>query len=144
MYEIQVLALANGIKTYKLKYGHRGASQPVKNFENGKTYITAQNTGFAVKVCFSCHDVIAQKVPKAGHADKDGDSKCDTCEMIIVVEPEEPTEPDTPDIPDVPEEKPCDCDCHAGGIKAFFFNFLNFFAKLFDKSARVCKCGASH
>ena len=103
-----------------------------------------QNTGFAVKVCFNCHDVIAQTVPKSGHADLDGDSKCDTCEMIIVVEPEEPTEPDTPDIPDAPEEKPCDCDCHAGGIKAFFFNFLNFFAKLFDKSARVCKCGASH
>ena len=103
-----------------------------------------QNTGFAVKVCFNCHDVIAQTVPKSGHADLDGDRKCDTCEMIIVVEPEEPTEPDTPDIPDVPEEKPCDCDCHAGGIKAFFFNFLNFFAKLFDKSARVCKCGASH
>ncbi len=44
----QVLALANGIKTYKLKYGHRGASQPVKNLENGKTYITSQNTGYAV------------------------------------------------------------------------------------------------
>ncbi|MGN0687225.1 MAG: carbamoyl phosphate synthase small subunit [Oscillospiraceae bacterium] len=44
----QVLAAANGIKTYKLKYGHRGASQPVKNFENGKTYITSQNTGYAV------------------------------------------------------------------------------------------------
>lgn len=44
----QVLALANGFKTMKLKYGHRGASQPVKNFENGKTYITAQNTGYAV------------------------------------------------------------------------------------------------
>lgn len=44
----QVLAAANGIKTFKLKYGHRGASQPVKNLENGKTYITAQNTGYAV------------------------------------------------------------------------------------------------
>ena len=44
----QVLALANGMSTFKLKYGHRGASQPVKNLENGKTYITAQNTGYAV------------------------------------------------------------------------------------------------
>jgi len=44
----QVLALANGMNTFKLKYGHRGASQPVKNLENGKTYITAQNTGYAV------------------------------------------------------------------------------------------------
>ena len=101
-----------------------------------------QNTGVAVKVCFSCHDVIAQTVPKAGHADLDGDSKCDTCDKkIIVAEPEEPTEPDTPNEP---EEKPCDCDCHAGGIKAFFFKLLNFFAKIFDKSARVCECGKSH
>ena len=38
----------------------------------------------------------------------------------------------------------CDCNCHAGGIKAFFFNFLNFFAKLFSKDARTCKCGAKH
>ena len=45
----QVLAIANGAKTTKLKYGHRGASQPVKNLENGKTYITAQNTGYAVE-----------------------------------------------------------------------------------------------
>lgn len=44
----QVLALANGMNTFKLKYGHRGASQPVKDLENGKTYITAQNTGYAV------------------------------------------------------------------------------------------------
>ncbi len=44
----QVLALSLGFETVKLKYGHRGASQPVKSFENGKTYITAQNTGYAV------------------------------------------------------------------------------------------------
>lgn len=44
----QLLAAANGAKVYKLKHGHRGASVPVKNLENGKTYITAQNNGFAV------------------------------------------------------------------------------------------------
>ncbi len=44
----QVLALANGFRTFKLKHGHRGASQPVKSLENGKTYITAQNVGYAV------------------------------------------------------------------------------------------------
>lgn len=38
----------------------------------------------------------------------------------------------------------CDCNCHAGGIKAFFFNFINFFKKLFSKDARTCKCGAKH
>ncbi len=101
-----------------------------------------QNTGFAVKVCFSCHDVIAQTVPESGHSDHDGDSKCDTCNKeIIVVEPDEPNEPDTPDEP---EEKPCTCDCHAGGIKAFFFKLINFFVKIFDKNARVCECGKAH
>lgn len=53
----QVLALANGMKTFKLKYGHRGASQPVKNLENGKTYITAQNTGYAVDKDSICASV---------------------------------------------------------------------------------------
>lgn len=45
----QIVALAMGFETEKLKYGHRGASQPVKDLENGKTYITMQNHGYAVK-----------------------------------------------------------------------------------------------
>ncbi len=44
----QVLALANGFDTEKLPYGHRGASQPVRNLENGKLHITAQNHGYTV------------------------------------------------------------------------------------------------
>jgi len=44
----QILALAFGAKTYKLKFGHRGANQPVKDIRTGKVYITAQNHGFAV------------------------------------------------------------------------------------------------
>jgi carbamoyl-phosphate synthase small subunit len=44
----QLLALAFGGKTYKLKFGHRGANQPVKNLLTGKVEITAQNHGFAV------------------------------------------------------------------------------------------------
>ena len=44
----QMLALAKGAKTYKLKYGHRGGNQPVKYTETGKTYITNQNHGYAV------------------------------------------------------------------------------------------------
>ena len=43
-----VLALANGAETMKLKYGHRGASQPVVTLETGRTYITSQNHGYAV------------------------------------------------------------------------------------------------
>ena len=44
----QLLALARGAQTEKLKYGHRGANQPVKELETGKVYITSQNHGYAV------------------------------------------------------------------------------------------------
>lgn len=44
----QMLALAMGATTYKLKYGHRGGNQPVKYVKTGKTYITNQNHGYAV------------------------------------------------------------------------------------------------
>jgi carbamoyl-phosphate synthase small subunit len=44
----QVLGQALGGKTFKLKFGHRGANQPVKDLESGKVEITSQNHGFAV------------------------------------------------------------------------------------------------
>jgi len=44
----QILALAVGARTYKLKFGHRGANQPVREEATGKVDITAQNHGFAV------------------------------------------------------------------------------------------------
>lgn len=44
----QILALAIGAKTYKLKYGHRGQNQPVIDQTSGCCYITSQNHGFAV------------------------------------------------------------------------------------------------
>ncbi len=44
----QVLGLAMGGKTFKLKFGHRGANHPVKNLETGRVEITSQNHGFAV------------------------------------------------------------------------------------------------
>lgn len=44
----QILALALGAKTYKLKFGHRGANHPVKELQSGKVEITSQNHGFAV------------------------------------------------------------------------------------------------
>ena len=44
----QLLALALGAKTFKLKYGHRGSNHPVKNLSNNKIEITSQNHGFAV------------------------------------------------------------------------------------------------
>lgn len=44
----QIVGLALGGKTYKLKFGHRGTNQPVKNLAENKVYITSQNHGFAV------------------------------------------------------------------------------------------------
>jgi carbamoyl-phosphate synthase small subunit len=44
----QILALAFGGKTYKLKFGHRGGNQPVKDLRTGRVHITSQNHGFAV------------------------------------------------------------------------------------------------
>jgi len=44
----QLLALANGYKTRKLKFGHRGANQPVKDTQTGRVYITSQNHGYEV------------------------------------------------------------------------------------------------
>ena len=43
----QIITHALGAKTFKLKFGHRGGNQPVKNLETGKVSITAQNHGFA-------------------------------------------------------------------------------------------------
>ena len=45
----QLLALANGGDTVKMKYGHRGANHPVKDLKTGKVYISTQNHGYMVK-----------------------------------------------------------------------------------------------
>ncbi len=44
----QILALASGAKTFKMKFGHHGANHPVKDLDNGRVSITSQNHGFAV------------------------------------------------------------------------------------------------
>ena len=45
----QLMGLAAGLRTYKLRYGHRGANQPVVDLRTGKVNITSQNHGFAVE-----------------------------------------------------------------------------------------------
>ncbi len=55
----QLLGLALGGKTYKLKFGHRGANQPVKNLITGKVEITSQNHGFAIDLkSFDSKDIM--------------------------------------------------------------------------------------
>jgi carbamoyl-phosphate synthase small subunit len=44
----QIMALASGAKTFKMKFGHHGANHPVKDLETGRVSITSQNHGFAV------------------------------------------------------------------------------------------------
>ena len=44
----QLMALANGADTHKLKYGHRGGNHPVKDLETGRVYISSQNHGYVV------------------------------------------------------------------------------------------------
>ncbi|MCI8299509.1 MAG: carbamoyl phosphate synthase small subunit [Lachnospiraceae bacterium] len=44
----QLMALANGADSYKMKYGHRGGNHPVKDLETGRVYISSQNHGYVV------------------------------------------------------------------------------------------------
>ncbi len=58
----QILAMALGGSTFKLKFGHRGANQPVKDFETGRVEITSQNHGFAVDPASLGSDVVVNRV----------------------------------------------------------------------------------
>ena len=58
----QILGQAFGGKTFKLKFGHRGANQPVKDLETGKVEITAQNHGFAVDANTLPSDVVVNRL----------------------------------------------------------------------------------
>jgi carbamoyl-phosphate synthase small subunit len=58
----QILALALGGSTFKLKFGHRGANQPVKDFETGRVEITSQNHGFAVDPGSLGNDVAVNRI----------------------------------------------------------------------------------
>lgn len=69
----QLLALANGAKTVKLKYGHRGENQPVTDLDLGRTFITSQNHGYAV-----VGDSIPPEAGKMSHVN--GNDK--TCEGV--------------------------------------------------------------
>ena len=69
----QLMALANGARTEKLKYGHRGANQPVIDLDSGLTYVTSQNHGYAV-----IGDTIPPEVGRVSHINANDK----TCEGI--------------------------------------------------------------
>lgn len=58
----QILGQAFGGKTFKLKFGHRGGNQPVKDLESGKVEITSQNHGFAVDPATMPADVVVDRI----------------------------------------------------------------------------------
>ena len=70
----QLMALAQGAKTAKLKYGHRGANQPVINLENGKTYVTSQNHGYEVVA-----STVPEEVGQVSHVNANDQS----CEGVV-------------------------------------------------------------
>ncbi len=70
----QLLALANGAKTVKMKYGHRGGNQPVTDLMLDRTFITSQNHGYAVVA-----DSIPENVGKLSHIN----SNDKTCEGVL-------------------------------------------------------------
>jgi carbamoyl-phosphate synthase small subunit len=53
----QILALALGLRTYKLRYGHRGVNQPIMDLATGRVYITSHNHGFAAALPGGTNDV---------------------------------------------------------------------------------------
>ena len=69
----QLIALASGAKTYKLKFGHRGGNHPVVNLATGKVEITSQNHGFAVDIA----SLQSTRLEMTQHALNDG-----SCEGI--------------------------------------------------------------
>ncbi len=58
----QILGQAFGGKTFKLKFGHRGGNQPVKDFESGRVEITSQNHGFAVDADSLPEDISVNRI----------------------------------------------------------------------------------
>ena len=70
----QLLALANGAKTVKLKYGHRGGNQPVTDLALGRTFITSQNHGYAV---------VGETIPENVGAVSHINANDKTCEGVV-------------------------------------------------------------
>lgn len=72
----QLTALAIGAKTEKMKYGHRGANQPVREYSSGRVYITSQNHGYAV-----CADSIDGRVARMSFVNVN-DGTCEGLEFL--------------------------------------------------------------
>ncbi len=74
----QVLGRALGLGTYKLRFGHRGINQPVKDLRTGKVQITSHNHGFAVAMPAAGPDLPDGAIPAVGTGPADGAVRFDT------------------------------------------------------------------
>jgi len=68
----QLLALAHGCSTEKLKYGHRGANQPVRDLGTGRVYVVSQNHGYIVKSASIDKTVAEEIFVNAGDGTNEG------------------------------------------------------------------------
>ena len=84
----QMLALALGAKTYKLKFGHRGANHPVRNQATGKVEITSQNHGFAVEEASLTHTGAVVTHINLNDKTVEGFSHADRCLFSVQYHPE--------------------------------------------------------
>ncbi|NLE09915.1 MAG: glutamine-hydrolyzing carbamoyl-phosphate synthase small subunit [Actinobacteria bacterium] len=75
----QLLALAIGLSTYKLKFGHRGANHPVRDYLTGRVEITSQNHGFAVEP----PAVVREALERGAVVGEGGVAGLDAGEMLI-------------------------------------------------------------
>lgn len=92
------------------------------NYKESVVYsATCTMTGTKRVTCYNCGNSYTETIEATGH-DFEG-SKCKNCPFDRATE--------------------CSCNCHAGGIKTFFFSIINFFQKLFGQN-KICACGANH
>jgi carbamoyl-phosphate synthase small subunit len=68
----QLMALANGGDTKKLKYGHRGSNHPVKDLKTGRVYISSQNHGYVVEDGTMSNDIAEESFINANDGTNEG------------------------------------------------------------------------
>ena len=127
------------------------------NYEYTITNPTCTTQGYTTYICYCGDKYVADYVVVLTHKDDNLDNECDYgCgHKFGTPIPDMPVSPDehehtydndkdkTCNICGFDRTDDCSCNCHAGGIKAFFFKIINFFQKLFGIN-KVCACGVKH
>ena len=125
----------DGYTTFTCECGDSYIGEIVKatghSYNTDTVQPTCKAAGYTLYTCECGDNYIDDLKDIVMHKDDDGDYRCDYgCGLFMSEEGMEASDP-------------CDCNCHAGGIKAFFFKVLLFFQKFFGKN-KVCACGEYH